>query len=100
MDLSAFPDDTYDITLLLGPTTGNTALSASVKSPTFACVRKISRNKVTITALEDFIARPVNRAQPAKGCLPSSSPVHTWSAPQSFQDIAESLLPTAPASPK
>ena len=42
--------------------TGNTALSASVKSPTFACVRKISRNEVTITALEDFIARPVNRA--------------------------------------
>ena len=41
---------------------GNTALSASVKSPTLACVRKINKNEVIIVALDDFIAIPTNRA--------------------------------------
>ena len=43
-------------------TTGNTALPAIVKSPTFACVKKISKNEVIIVALEDFTAIPTNNA--------------------------------------
>ena len=43
-------------------TSGTTALSAIVKSPTFACVRKISKNEVIIVAFEDFIAIPTNNA--------------------------------------
>ena len=34
--------------------TGNIALFDIVKSPTFACVRKISKNEVRTVALEDF----------------------------------------------
>ena len=41
---------------------GNTALPAIVKSPMFACVRKINKNEVTIVAFEDFKAIPTNRA--------------------------------------
>lgn len=41
---------------------GNTALPAIVKSPMFACVRKISKNEVTIVAFEDLKAIPTNRA--------------------------------------
>ena len=41
---------------------GITTLPASVKSPTFACVRKINKNEVIIVALDDFIAIPTNRA--------------------------------------
>lgn len=43
-------------------TIGNAALSCIVISPTFACVRKISKNEVTIVAFEDFIAIPTNKA--------------------------------------
>ena len=42
--------------------TGNIALFDIVKSPTFACVRKISKNEVRTVALEDFIAIPTNMA--------------------------------------
>lgn len=42
--------------------TGKTALFAIVKSPTFACVRKISRNEVIMVAFEDFKATPTNKA--------------------------------------
>ena len=41
---------------------GNTALSAMVKSPTFAWVRKISKNEVTIVVFEDFFIIPANNA--------------------------------------
>lgn len=41
---------------------GNTALSDSVKSPMFACVRKISKKEVTMAAFEDFMVIPANRA--------------------------------------
>ena len=37
-------------------------LPAIVKSPMFACVRKINKNEVTIVAFEDFKAIPTNRA--------------------------------------
>ena len=43
-------------------TKGNTALSAMVKSPAFACVRKISKNEVIMVAFEDFAAIPTNSA--------------------------------------
>ena len=43
-------------------TAGNTALFAMVKSPTFACVRKISKNEVMIVAFDDFRAIPTNKA--------------------------------------
>ena len=43
-------------------TAGNTTFSLRVKSPTFACVRKTSRNEVTTAAFEDFITSPANSA--------------------------------------
>lgn len=42
--------------------TGKTRLFFIVKSPIFACVKKISRKDEIIVAFEDFIARPMNRA--------------------------------------
>lgn len=42
--------------------TGKTALSAIVRSPIFACVKKINRKEEIIVAFEDFIAIPMNRA--------------------------------------
>ena len=41
---------------------GNIALFAIVKSPTFACVRKINKNEVIIVAFEEFKAIPTNKA--------------------------------------
>lgn len=38
------------------------ALSAKEKSPTLACVKKISRKDDTMVAFEDFIAIPINKA--------------------------------------
>ena len=55
-DRAANPNETAVKTI------GKTGLSDIVKSPTFACVRKISRKEVTTAALEDFIAKPTNKA--------------------------------------
>ena len=56
IDNTANPKDT------IVSISGNTALSAIVKSPTFACVRKISKNEVIIAAFEEFTAIPTNNA--------------------------------------
>ena len=55
-------DKTANIREIIVKTKGNTALSASVKSPTLACVKKISRNDEITVAFEDFIANPINSA--------------------------------------
>ena len=43
-------------------TTGKRALPAIEKSPTFAWVRKKSKNEVTIVVFEDFFIIPINNA--------------------------------------
>lgn len=48
-------DKTADISKIIVKTKGNTALSASVKSPTLACVKKMSRNNEITVAFFDFL---------------------------------------------